>query len=357
MFYSENPFLNNMYTRPQPGSRPPYQNKAVPIDPKEVKLDPFPYYVDPNEVIKTRDKVFAPDVYQKQAQANKAAGTAQAQYPEFVRYDPQQYNPFTPYTLRDNPMLSEGNDFISGQLKKAAMGQVPSAAELQMRDAIGRQLAAGSAMARSQPGVAPGLALALAGRQANTAMSEAATQTGILRAQEQAKARDQYAGWLGEYGRQDLAGQNMMLNQSMLQNQLASAQTTEANRLGYGQTAQENQLNTTRTSEANRLGLARDQMYQQAALQRESMRLQQIMNDENRSAAERESARQRWWQLGGQLLSAGATIFTLGLLGGGRGGQQTTDVNNLSQETTDWYSDTMNPTPFFDSSDFDPYYP
>lgn len=81
------------------------------------------------------------------------------------------------------------DDFIRQQLMPAALGTVPSAAESMMGRGMDQGVAQQYAIARSLPGLAP----AAGARQASVGAANVAqnitAQTGILRAQEQERAR------------------------------------------------------------------------------------------------------------------------------------------------------------------------
>lgn len=88
-------------------------------------------------------------------------------------------------------------------LEAAAQGKTPSAAEAQMRQAMGRATNQQFALARSTPGLAPGAALRQASIGAAAASQDIAGQAAALRAQEQAQARGQLANYsLGQQQQQ-----------------------------------------------------------------------------------------------------------------------------------------------------------
>lgn len=94
----------------------------------------------------------------------------------------QQYGGQAQQMYGRDPAL---NDMLMAQ----AMGTAPSAAEIQMQDALRRNQAASMGLAASQRGVAPGLALRQA-QQSNAQMGmQTSVQAAALRAQEQQAGR------------------------------------------------------------------------------------------------------------------------------------------------------------------------
>lgn len=105
---------------------------------------------------------------------------------------------------RDTDATRAQQQTFLGDLSGAARGQAPSVAELQMRAGMDRAVGGANALAASQPGANPGMAL----RQAMLAQAQLAGQTnaaaGALRAGEMATARGQYAGALQGARAQDM---------------------------------------------------------------------------------------------------------------------------------------------------------
>jgi hypothetical protein len=98
---------------------------------------------------------------------------------------------------------------VAAMLRARAMGEAPSAAELQMQEALRRQQASAQAMAAGAGGVSPALAQRLAQRQMTQAGLETSAQAAALRAQEQAGAEQALAGVLGGVRAQDIQLQQM----------------------------------------------------------------------------------------------------------------------------------------------------
>lgn len=89
-------------------------------------------------------------------------------------------------------------------LAAAAQGGTPSAAENQLAMAQARSAQMASALANSQAGISPGARLRMAMQGAADANSQAGLQAAMLRAQEMAQARGQYADYLTQGRAMDL---------------------------------------------------------------------------------------------------------------------------------------------------------
>lgn len=122
--------------------------------------------------------------------------------------------------------------------RQAAMGEVPSVAEMQQRQGIQQALAGQLALANSAQGGAGASLMALRGAQANQAQlgAQGAQQGAMLRAQEMAAARGQLGQQL-----QGFRGQDQALAQQQQQAALAGQQAAlqgrgmdDALTLGFG---------------------------------------------------------------------------------------------------------------------------
>lgn len=120
--------------------------------------------------------------------------------------------------------FNQGGGDVSGAMaldKSAAMGQQPSAAQGMMQQGFGQAMANAGAQAASARGN-----FGLANAQQTAAQTQAqlgqqaATQGGILRAQEMATARDQYTQAALQNRAQQLQAAGMTASQAMAQAQL-----------------------------------------------------------------------------------------------------------------------------------------
>lgn len=93
---------------------------------------------------------------------------------------------------------------LGQQLAARASGQAPSAAEMQMGQALQQSQAQAQSMAMSNPNISPALAQKLAMQQQAMASQGIAGQTAQLRAQEQAQAESALGGLLGGMRQQDM---------------------------------------------------------------------------------------------------------------------------------------------------------
>lgn len=114
------------------------------------------------------------------------------------------------------------------QLTAASMGEGPSAAQAQLEMATDRNLRQALALARSQRGGNPALAMRQAQQRQAEAGLEAGQQAAILRAQEQQAARDALAGAL-QTGR----SQDIDIARSQLQADLEGQRMSDAMRQFY----------------------------------------------------------------------------------------------------------------------------
>ena len=126
---------------------------------------------------------------------------------------------------------------LAYQLAAAARGEGQSAAERQMMGGMQRAQSMAQSQAAGARGMAPGLAQYMAGQQAAGAAADITQQTGVLRAQEQAQAREQLAGLLGQARGQEaqlegmrsgLEQQYMQMGMSMDQAQMQAQMQLEA---------------------------------------------------------------------------------------------------------------------------------
>lgn len=95
--------------------------------------------------------------------------------------------------------LTPGDPSLSSlleQYRQSMESPGVSPVELQMQQAMGRQIAGQHALAASMPGVSPGLASRIASRGAQRAMSDTSMQTGVLRAKEEQARQQMYGDWL-----------------------------------------------------------------------------------------------------------------------------------------------------------------
>jgi len=123
---------------------------------------------------------------------------------------------------------------VSEQMRRAMLGQAPSAAQLQMQDALGRATSGAQAMSVSNPSVSAGLAQRNAMNQAAQMGGQVARDTGILRAQEMAGARGQMADWLAQQKQFEMQDQVRRQEEQNLMNQLMFKQ--ELARSGLSET-------------------------------------------------------------------------------------------------------------------------
>lgn len=97
------------------------------------------------------------------------------------------------------------------QLQNQIAGKGQSVAEIQMRQATDRNLSNQAGLIASMGGnVSPGAAQAMLARQQADIAGQAAGQGALLRAQEQATAREQLGGVLGQGRGQDLMGEQLV---------------------------------------------------------------------------------------------------------------------------------------------------
>lgn len=133
---------------------------------------------------------------------------------------------------RQAPMMDlSGFNQLSGDragsldmLRGAAMGTAPSAADLQMQNALGRAQAGAYSMAQSIPGASPGMAMRMAQQQAGGLGLQYAQQAAMLRAKEQEQARQAFMQALMGYGGQQLGIAGANQNAAMQQTGLNDAQ-------------------------------------------------------------------------------------------------------------------------------------
>ncbi len=119
---------------------------------------------------------------------------------------------------------SGGTDFMQ-MLQQAANGEVPSAAELQMQQALQQQNALNLGAARSAIGANPALAMQMAMRANERGGQQTAMNASILRAQEQAQARQQLAEMTMKY---EQMGYDAQQAQMMAQADLLRMQQQES---------------------------------------------------------------------------------------------------------------------------------
>lgn len=166
-----------------------------------------------------------PDLSMATGANNRAQGSAAAYGAERAGYTPNtapQIGASTapsasPYTTLAHPGAPYGAPGGSVQtvdqnrqqgaldmMQNAANGSVPSAAQIQTQQNLGTQMANQFALASGLQGRHPGAAFDAAARGAATAQGTAAGQGAVLRAQEQATARDQYGNAIGQARGQDV---------------------------------------------------------------------------------------------------------------------------------------------------------
>jgi hypothetical protein len=151
-----------------------------------------------------------------------------------------------------------------GQLKSAALGNAPSAAEIQMRNQAAQAAQQQAAIAGGSRGGAGAQAAAARAASFNTAnqSSQIAESAGQLRAQEMAQARDAYARYAGGYAGQDLQSQLAQrgINAGREGSYLSAEQATRDRQAGQETGYQ------VRTDAANERKAKRDEQATQAAL-------------------------------------------------------------------------------------------
>lgn len=108
---------------------------------------------------------------------------------------------------------------LTNQLQAAASGQVPSAAELQMKQGMGQSIRSQLAMANSARGGTGASLSAIRGAQDQGAQMQmqGAQQAGIMRAQEQAQARGLLSQHLGGMRGQDMGQASLGLQSGQAQ--------------------------------------------------------------------------------------------------------------------------------------------
>lgn len=121
-------------------------------------------------------------------------------------------------------------DFGS-QLQAAAMGQVPSAAELQMKQGLEQGQNQALGLALSQRGLSPAQSARMAQMSSSQQAIQMNPQMAAMRAQEQAQARGMYGNYLGQARGQDiqsLLGQaGMMSQEDLAKNQMLFQQALQ----------------------------------------------------------------------------------------------------------------------------------
>lgn len=110
----------------------------------------------------------------------------------------------------------------------AAEGTAPSAAELQMRAGLDQATAQGSALSRSMPGLSPAMAMRAAQQAQQGNAMQTVQQTGVLRADEQARAREAYSQFMGRA--QQLKQQYLSMGMNAEQAALAAQMEMERQR-------------------------------------------------------------------------------------------------------------------------------
>ena len=106
---------------------------------------------------------------------------------------------------QDRPEVAE----LMSMLQQRAAGEVPSAAEMQLRDTLQQQNALAQGQARGMTGVNPALANRMAADVINRQGQQASNQANILRAQEQETATNQLQNLNQFLGNQDTQRQGM----------------------------------------------------------------------------------------------------------------------------------------------------
>lgn len=220
-------------------------------------------------------------------------------------------------------------------LRRAATGAGPSAAELQMRQGLDRGMAAQRSAAASMRGVNPALAQRMTTDNIANLQADVAGQTGVLRAQEQAAARDALAQAMYAARGQDIglattqAGLQQQADMANMQaNQQAAMlgagfeqQTALANQqaalmaAGQGDAAMARYLGLGMGGEdaANRLGLGYAQIEAQERMQE---KIQQMVGEQQMAALQAQQQYQddNWWKsliasgVGGVAQGAGGAL-------------------------------------------------
>ena len=110
-------------------------------------------------------------------------------------------------TLPGTTAWKEEQRGLAEQLRARAAGEVPSAAEMQMRRGLGAAQRGARAQAASATGLGPALQARMAGQAQESMAMQTGQQTAILRAQEQAAAEQAYAEMLAGARGQDVQQQ------------------------------------------------------------------------------------------------------------------------------------------------------
>lgn len=141
---------------------------------------------------------------------------------EEYRFDPSAFS------------TGEPGQQLGSLLMQRAEGTAPSAAELQMKAGLGRQLAGTQSMARGATGMSPGMAMRLAGRRGDALSAQTNQQMGVLRAQEQAQAQSQLGQWLNSQMQAQMALEQGRGQQRMGYNQAITSVTDPGSAGGWG---------------------------------------------------------------------------------------------------------------------------
>ena len=140
----------------------------------------------------------------------------------------------TAATINQTPQAEfrTGQAGLAAALQAQAMGQGPSLAQSQLRQATDRNIAQSMAMAASQRGATAGQGLRQIAQQASAANQQAAQQSADLRMQEQMAARQQLGGVLASGREQDIG---LATSQAGLQQQAGLANQSATNQFALAQ--------------------------------------------------------------------------------------------------------------------------
>ncbi len=133
------------------------------------------------------------------------AGLAGALGGGMMGVDPSQILKTSLGQTTDDPAIKAQQAELAQQLRNAAMGNAPSAAEMQQKQAMSNAAGSQFGLAMSQPGMAPGAAMHQASMGTANAQQDIAGQTAQLRAQEQERARMLYMQQLEQMRKDKLA--------------------------------------------------------------------------------------------------------------------------------------------------------
>jgi len=130
----------------------------------------------------------------------------------------------------DPRMGGPGND-LSEQMRMAMMGEAPSAAQLQMQNALGGAIGGAQGASSSNPLLSAGLAQRNAANQSAAMGGQINRDTGGLRAQETHDARGKMAAWMAQQKQFEMRDQMRRQEEQDLMNKLMLEQELKKARL------------------------------------------------------------------------------------------------------------------------------